>query len=85
MPVEKKAALGFRVKSGRAIAVLVSGSKNLPKVLDHRIILLSDPAQPDTIQPYFKGIEIITIKNGKIIERWGEWDGIDLLEQLGAI
>ncbi|MGH8004143.1 MAG: ester cyclase [Limisphaerales bacterium] len=27
----------------------------------------------------FKGIEIITIKNGKLIERWGEWDGIDLL------
>lgn len=33
----------------------------------------------------FKGIEIITIQNGKIIERWGEWDGIDLLQQLGVI
>ena len=30
----------------------------------------------------FKGIEIIRIRNGRIVERWGEWDGIDLLEQL---
>ncbi len=32
---------------------------------------------------YFHGIEILRIENGLIIERWGEWDGIDLLEQLG--
>ncbi len=31
----------------------------------------------------FKGIEIIRIRDGLIVERWGEWDGIDLLEQLG--
>jgi len=33
----------------------------------------------------FKGIEIIRIRNGLIVERWGEWDGIDLLEQLGRV
>ncbi|MCI0596616.1 MAG: hypothetical protein L0Z48_08780 [candidate division Zixibacteria bacterium] len=52
MPVEKKAALGFRVKSGRAIAVLVSGSKSSPQVLDCRVVPLSDPNRPETIQPY---------------------------------
>lgn len=31
----------------------------------------------------FRGIEILRIENGRIVERWGEWDGIDLLEQLG--
>jgi len=31
----------------------------------------------------FTGIEIIQIKNERIIERWGEWDGIGLLQQLG--
>lgn len=33
----------------------------------------------------FKGIEIVRIQNGRITERWGEWDGIDLLLQLGKV
>lgn len=32
----------------------------------------------------FRGIEIIRIEDGRIVERWGEWNGIDLLEQLGG-
>ena len=31
----------------------------------------------------FRGIEILHIQDGRIIERWGEWDGMDLMEQLG--
>jgi steroid delta-isomerase-like uncharacterized protein len=31
----------------------------------------------------FKGIEIIYVENEKIMQRWGEWDGIDILGQLG--
>ena len=31
---------------------------------------------------HFKGIEIIRVRDGLITERWGEWDGMDLLEQL---
>ena len=30
----------------------------------------------------FKGIEIIRVHGGRIVERWGEWDGVDLLQQL---
>lgn len=30
----------------------------------------------------FQGIEIITVKNGRITARWGEWDGMDIMEQL---
>jgi steroid delta-isomerase-like uncharacterized protein len=33
---------------------------------------------------HFKGIEIVTVKDGRIVERWGEWDGLDLLAQLQA-
>ena len=33
----------------------------------------------------FTGIEIIRVVEDRIVERWGEWDGIALLEQLGAI
>ena len=32
----------------------------------------------------FKGIEIIRIEDERIVERWGEWNGIALLEQLGG-
>ncbi|HET7903970.1 MAG TPA: ester cyclase [Candidatus Eisenbacteria bacterium] len=31
----------------------------------------------------FAGIEIIRVAEGRIVERWGEWDGMDLLLQLG--
>jgi predicted ester cyclase len=30
----------------------------------------------------FKGIEIIRVREGLITDRWGEWDGLDLLAQL---
>jgi steroid delta-isomerase-like uncharacterized protein len=30
----------------------------------------------------FKGIEVVSIKDDRIVERWGEWDGLNLLEQL---
>jgi steroid delta-isomerase-like uncharacterized protein len=32
----------------------------------------------------FRGIEILRYDGGWIAERWGEWDGLDLLAQLGA-
>ena len=35
-------------------------------------------------QVHFRGIEILTIARGVVVERWGEWDGIDLLAQLGV-
>ncbi len=42
-------------------------------------------AEPHFRSVHFKGIEIIRIRDGCITERWGEWDGIDLLEQLGRV
>ena len=33
----------------------------------------------------FRGIEVLTVQDGKVVERWGEWDGIDLASQLGAL
>ncbi len=30
----------------------------------------------------FAGIEIIRVREGKIVERWGEWNGADILDQL---
>lgn len=46
------AALGFRVKSGWAATVLLTGPTRSPRVCDVRRIELSDPQLPDTRQPY---------------------------------
>jgi hypothetical protein len=46
------AALGCRVKSGLAIAVLVTGPASSPHVLDRRQLDLCDPAVPESRQPY---------------------------------
>ena len=49
-------ALGLRIKSGWAMAVLVAGPARRPRVLDRRRIELSDPARPRTRQPYHAGL-----------------------------
>jgi hypothetical protein len=45
-------ALGVRVKSGWATAVLVAGPVRAPRVVDRRTIALSDPAVAASRQPY---------------------------------
>lgn len=37
---------------------------------------------PTGKQVNFSGIEILTVVDGLIAERWGEWDGLALLDQL---
>jgi hypothetical protein len=46
------AALGFRVKSGWAMAALLSGAVSSPTLLRCREVLLSDPEEPNSKQPY---------------------------------
>jgi hypothetical protein len=62
-----QAAIGFRVKSGWATAVLVAGSS--PQVLDRRAIELSDPAVPESRQPYHAGMGKHEIDETKINQR----------------
>jgi hypothetical protein len=50
-----RVALGFRVKSGFAIAVVLRGPASAPVALARRIVDLSDPAVPETRQPYHDG------------------------------
>ena len=50
-----KAAVGLTVKSGWAAAVLLTGSPSSPRVADSRRIELSDPAIPESRQPYHHG------------------------------
>jgi hypothetical protein len=46
------AALGFRVKSGWAAVVLLTGPIDSPALRDDRVIDLSDPRVPEMRQPY---------------------------------
>jgi hypothetical protein len=48
-------ALGVTVKSGWACVALVGGSVSSPVVLDRRHVDLSDPARPESRQPYHDG------------------------------
>jgi hypothetical protein len=48
-------AIGFRVKSGWAVAILLAGPPASPSVVDRQIVELSDPAVPNTRQPYHGG------------------------------
>jgi hypothetical protein len=50
-----RAAIGVTVKSGWACVVLVAGSAARPRVIDSRRIELSDPAIPESRQPYHAG------------------------------
>ena len=52
------AALGFRVKSGWAMSVLLSGTVAAPQLLHCRSILLSDPKEPASKQPYHIALEL---------------------------
>jgi hypothetical protein len=47
--------LGFRVKSGYAIAVVLHGPASAPTVAARLVVELSDPAVPATRQPYHDG------------------------------
>src|SRR5436305_8548002 len=52
MTKPRVAALGFRVKSGWAAAVLLTGTARSPQLCDVRRIELYDPQHPETRQPY---------------------------------
>jgi hypothetical protein len=61
-----QAAIGFRVKSGWATAVLLTGSVKIPQVRDRRRIELSDATVPGTIQPYHAGMGKLQTDEAKI-------------------
>src|ERR687897_2120143 len=48
-------AIGFTVKSGWTAAVVVGGTRAAPAVLQTSRLDLSDPAIPDSRQPYHAG------------------------------
>jgi hypothetical protein len=63
------AAIGFRVKSGWASAVLLAGPVQSPRVVDATTVALSDSAIPETRQPYHAGTGLLETDNAKVDHR----------------
>ncbi len=55
MATRLHAAVGFTVKSGWASVVLLEGAAASVRVVDSRRVELSDPAVPESVQPYHAG------------------------------
>ncbi len=49
---QSRAAIGLRVKSGRAIAVVLQGAAESPEVILREELLLASPGKPKTWQPF---------------------------------
>jgi hypothetical protein len=64
-----KAAVGFRVKSGWATAVLLVGPVQTPEALGRRIVNLSDPDVPESKQPYHAAMGVLEEDEAKIRHR----------------
>lgn len=62
------AALGFRVKSGWAMVVLLAGSAENPQLVICRSVLLSDPNVPQSKQPYHAALEL-SKEEGKLVSK----------------
>jgi len=63
------AALGFRVKSGWAAAILLAGAARSPQLCDVQRIDFSDPQLPETRQPYHAGMGRLETDMKKISRR----------------
>jgi hypothetical protein len=51
-------AVGFRAKTGRAIAVVLGGTTRAPKAIRRTEVTLSDPEREPTCQPYHLVMEL---------------------------
>jgi hypothetical protein len=62
-------AIGFRVKSGWAVAVLLAGPVKSPRALDRLAVALSDAEVPESRQPYHAGMGVLDEDSARIQER----------------
>src|SRR5215470_6049304 len=54
----EKVSIGLRAKTGRAIAVVLSGPIDSPRVLKRTELLLADPSFPATNYPYHEVMDL---------------------------
>ena len=60
-------AIGFRVKTGRATAVVMAGPASAPRILSRRSLQLWDPAIPESHQPWHGDFELPPDESARIV------------------
>lgn len=63
------ATIGFRVKTGRATAVLLAGSPKSPQVLERRSVQLWNPSVPESQQPYHAAMDLSEKEAAVVVRR----------------
>src|SRR6266567_9475176 len=82
-----RATLGFRVKSGWAVLILISGSARSPHLCESDAINLSDPRNPEMRQPYHAAMGMLETNADKLnrrmlsVRRATEKSVVDLLKR----
>ena len=65
----ERAALGFRVKSGWALAIVLTGEAQSPRARDRSTVPLADPSLPESSHPYHAGLEVSAGQARTIVSR----------------
>jgi hypothetical protein len=60
-------AIGFRVKTGRATAVVMAGPASAPRVLSRKSLQLFDPAIPQSYQPWHAELELPPAESARVV------------------
>jgi len=60
-------AIGFRVKTGRATAVVMAGPASAPRILSRRSLQLWDTAIPESHQPWHADFELPPDESARIV------------------
>ena len=62
-------AIGFRVKTGRATAVVMAGPASAPRVLSRKSLQLWDPAIPESHQPFHAELELPAAESAQVVPK----------------
>jgi hypothetical protein len=60
-------AIGFRVKTGRATAVVMGGPASAPRVLSRKSLQLFDPSIPESHQPFHAEVELPPADRARVV------------------
>jgi hypothetical protein len=63
----RQLAIGFRVKTGRATAIVMAGPASAPRVLSRQSLQLWDPAIPESHQPWHAELELPPDERARIV------------------
>jgi hypothetical protein len=64
-----RVAIGFRVKTGRATAVVMAGPASAPRVLSRKSLQLWDPAVPESHQPWHAEFELPPEESARVVPK----------------